>query len=54
MRFLRHLGRFLRELWTFARAHKAWWILPIVGVLLLITVLIVTVSAASPFIYSLF
>jgi Family of unknown function (DUF5989) len=54
MRFLRHLGGFLRELWAFARANKAWWIVPVVVVLLLITVLVVSVSTVSPFIYSLF
>jgi hypothetical protein len=54
MRFLRHLGSFLRELWAFARANKAWWIVPVVVMLLVITALIVTVSGVSPFIYSLF
>lgn len=54
MRFLRHFGIFIRELWSFARQNKAWWILPVVGVLLVITLLIVTVTAASPFIYTLF
>jgi hypothetical protein len=49
-----HLARFLRELWSFARAHKAWWIVPIVLLLLLLTVLVVSVSTISPFIYSLF
>lgn len=54
MRFLRHLGSFLHELWAFARANKAWWIVPVVVMLLVITALIVTVSGVSPFIYSLF
>ena len=44
----------LREFWAFAREHKAWWIVPVVGLLLLIGILIVGVSAISPFIYSLF
>jgi hypothetical protein len=54
MRPFRNLVRLLRELWAFARAHKAWWIIPIVLILLLIAVLIIGVSTISPFIYSLF
>ncbi len=54
MRFLRHLGGLLRELWAFARVHKAWWIVPVVVLLLVVTAVIVTVSGVSPFIYSLF
>ncbi len=54
MRSLQNLGRFLRELFAFARQHKAWWIVPVVIVLLLVALLVVAVSAISPFIYSLF
>ena len=54
MRRLRHLGGFLSELWAFARSNKAWWIVPIVVLLLLVSVLVVGVSTISPFIYSLF
>ncbi|HYP16682.1 MAG TPA: DUF5989 family protein [Opitutus sp.] len=54
MRALRSLARFLRELWAFAREHKAWWLVPVVLILLLVGLLIVSVSAISPFIYSLF
>jgi hypothetical protein len=54
MRSLKNLGRLLRELWAFAREHKAWWIVPLVCILLLVGVLIVSVSSISPFIYSLF
>jgi hypothetical protein len=54
MRRLHHLLNFFRELWAFARAHKAWWIVPIVVLLLLLSVVIVGVSTISPFIYSLF
>jgi len=53
MRRLQSLFRLFRELWGFARAHKAWWIVPIVILLLLVSVLIVGVSTISPFIYSL-
>lgn len=54
MRALRSLSRFLAELWAFAREHKAWWIIPIVLLLLLVGLIIVSVSTISPFIYSLF
>lgn len=54
MRPLRNLARFVRELFGFAREHKAWWIIPVVAVLLLVAVFIVTISTISPFIYSLF
>ncbi len=54
MRALRSFGRLLKELWSFAREHKAWWIVPVVIVLLLVALLIVSVSTISPFIYSLF
>ncbi len=54
MRALQSLARLLRELWTFARENKAWWIVPVVVMLLLVALLIVSVSAISPLIYSLF
>jgi len=54
MRFLRHLGNLLGEVWGFAREYKAWWIVPVIVLLLLVTLVIVSVSGVSPFIYSLF
>ena len=54
MRAFRSLARLLSELIAFARENKAWWIVPIVIVLLLVALLVVSVSAVSPFIYSLF
>jgi len=54
MRALKNLARLLRELWAFAREHKAWWIVPIVILLLLIGAFVIGVSSISPFIYSLF
>ena len=54
MKRLQHFFRLLGELWAFARAHKAWWIIPLVLLLLLVSVLIIGVSTISPFIYSLF
>ena len=54
MRALKNLARLLRELWTFASEHKAWWIVPVVVILLLVALFVVGVSTISPFIYSLF
>ncbi len=54
MRSLQNFARLLRELWAFAREHKAWWIVPVVAILLLAALLLVSVSTISPFIYSLF
>lgn len=54
MRFLRHLGRLLKELLGFAWQNKAWWIVPIVLVLLLLTFLIFATEGVAPFIYTLF
>ena len=43
------------DLWAFARANRKWWLYPILGVLLLIgVVLVLTTTAAGPFIYTLF
>ena len=44
----------MRDIWGFARAHKAWWIVPLVLLLLGVGALVVGVSTISPFIYSLF
>jgi hypothetical protein len=47
-------GRLFRELFGFARAHKAYWIVPLVIILLLGVALIVVGQTAAPFIYNLF
>ncbi len=45
----------LAELWEFLRHNKKWWLTPIILVLLLIGALILlTGTAAAPFIYPLF
>ena len=54
MRFLRHIGRFLKELGEFAWQAKAWWLVPIVIALLLIGLVIVVGQSTAPFIYTLF
>jgi competence protein ComGC len=47
---------FLKDLWTFFKERKKFWLIPIVLVLLLLGVLIVlsSGSAIAPFIYTLF
>jgi len=54
MRFLRHLLGLLSEFWSFAMQNKAWWIIPVVLVLLLLGLLIFTGQSIAPFIYPLF
>ncbi len=54
MRFLRHLGRLLREFLGFAAENKAWWIVPVVLVLLLLMLFIVAGPAAATLLYPLF
>jgi hypothetical protein len=46
----------LGELWLFLKERKAWWLVPIIIMLILVGVLIVLShsSALSPFIYALF
>ena len=54
MRFLRHLGIMLKEFGGFAWQNKAWWIVPMVLVLLLLGLLIFAGQSTAPFIYTLF
>ena len=54
MRFLRYLKRLLGEFVEFAWENKAWWIIPIVLVLLALTAFVFTTSSVAPFIYTLF
>jgi hypothetical protein len=46
----------IRELWTFLRVRKKFWLLPIVSLMLLFGALLVLAqsSAIAPFIYTLF
>ena len=46
----------LGELWAFLRERKAWWLTPVIVLLILVGVLIIfgQSSAISPFIYALF
>jgi hypothetical protein len=47
---------FLKELWSFMRARKKFWLLPILIIMLLLGGLLVLAkgSAVAPFIYTLF
>jgi len=49
-------GGVLRELWTFLKVRKKWWLLPIIVVMLLVGALLVFAqgSALAPFIYTIF
>jgi len=46
----------IRELWSFARTRKKYWLLPIIMMMLTLGLLIVMAqgSALSPFVYTLF
>ncbi len=55
MRFLKYLGRLLREFGQFAWENKAWWIVPIILILLLLVLLVLMVEITAPaFIYTIF
>ena len=46
---------FVHELWSMLRANKKYWLMPMVIVLLLLGVLVMlSTTAAAPFIYTLF
>lgn len=48
-------GSFLGEMWGFLRHNKKWWLIPILGTLLLFGLLmLMSSSAIAPFIYTLF
>jgi hypothetical protein len=45
----------LRELCEFAWENKKWWLVPVVGVLLVLALLVILADAGlTPFIYTLF
>ena len=54
MRFLRHLVLLIKDFFGFAWHHKAWWIVPIVVVMLLLALFIFAGQTVAPFIYTLF
>ena len=46
----------VRELWAFMRARKKYWLIPLVGMMVILGLLLVLAkgSAVAPFIYTLF
>jgi hypothetical protein len=45
----------LGEIWDFLRHNKKWWLLPIVGVLILFGILLILAgTGVAPFLYTLF
>ena len=46
----------LKDLWGFARDRKKYWLVPLIGTLVLLSVLLALAqfSAVGPFIYTLF
>jgi len=54
MRHIKYMGRLMAEFLGFARKNKAWWIVPIIIILLLMAFLIFTGQITAPFIYTLF
>ena len=47
---------FVKELWIFLKTRKKFWLLPLISILLILAILIVltSVSALAPLLYSLF
>jgi hypothetical protein len=46
---------FLRDYWDFLRTSKKWWLLPFLAALLILgLILVLSQTAAAPFIYTLF
>ena len=54
MRIFKHIGRLFKELLIFAWENKAWWIIPVVLMLLILGLIIIGSQGAAPFIYTLF
>ena len=54
MGFVKHLFRLLMQVGEFAWRNKAWWIVPMVLVLLLLALLVFAGQSTAPFLYTLF
>lgn len=54
MRFLKHLVYLIRDFFNFAKGNRAWWLIPVILILLLLAGLIIVGQTAAPFIYTLF
>lgn len=46
----------VKEIWSFIKVRKKWWLIPIIAFLLILGALIILTqgSALAPFIYTLF
>lgn len=52
--FFKYLGRLLKEIAGYAREHKAWWLIPLVLILILFSLMILAGKGVTlPFIYTL-
>ena len=51
---LRHLTTLLGDLLGFAKAHRAYWLVPFIVLLLLAGLLVFAGQGATPFLYTLF
>jgi hypothetical protein len=46
---------FLKDLWTYLKVRKKWWLVPMIIILLLMGLLLILGSTSlAPFIYTLF
>lgn len=51
---LKHTGRLLGEFWAFAHENKAYWIIPLILVFLVVALLVMAGTGSLPWIYTLF
>ena len=54
MRTVKYMGRLFGELFAYAWQNKAWWLIPLVLILVVFGVLIAIGQTSVPFIYTLF
>jgi hypothetical protein len=54
MRFLKYLKHFVADLLRFAWENKAWWIVPLVLILVFIAFVIFSGQSLAPLMYPLF
>ena len=54
MKRIAHIGKLLGDIVGFAASNKAWWLVPIVLILLAVAGFALLSSSAAPFIYALF
>ena len=54
MNRLRFLKAFAADIIGFAATNKAWWLIPVIVMLLAVAALALFSSSAAPFIYALF